>query len=165
MCITLVWFTAAPICVMLLHFIFELGRGLRRMSNFKSFHINLSWGTTDVHTRGPEFESRCLWWRHHSVFVPVFHFRLFFPSLIGLLFGGLFQTYHISFCHLSLMHNIGRTLCQASVFQVLGCEKSCIILSSCMKARLFQSTKTPHYSRSDTEKWNTTKLVKIFRKK
>lgn len=46
---------------------------------------------------------------------------LFFPSLIGLLFSGLFygdQT------HLSSMCNIGKTLWEASVFKVLGCEKS-----------------------------------------
>lgn len=123
-------FCFGSICVMLSYFSYELGRVWVQMLEVKV----------------PLTFCSCLSFQ-----------ALFFPSLIGLLFSGLFygdQT------HLSSMCNIGKTLWEASVFKVLGCEKPCSILSSCMKAWLFQSTKKRHYRKSVTEGWNPKKLTK-----
>lgn len=57
------------------------------------------------------------------------------------------------------MHRIGRTLWQACVFEVLGCEISWIMLSSCMKEWLFQSAKKQHW------KMKCKKQVKFCAKK
>lgn len=76
-------------------------------------------------------------------FGPVFYFRPFRPSLVGLLLVCLVcgeQTYHISFCHLSpstLLEGLGAGQC----FWSIRLWKPWIILSSWMKARLFHSAK------------------------